>query len=202
MRQDNKAVDVAALRGKTFALSRIANEHCRLFAERRCVPEGMTLDKFFKKVSAPGTAQDALDEGQADEAQDILDDIFDQYEIEDTWNVVGLAATGSNDIVVKDAAVPSHRMLDVMSTRALRAFLRGLRDQGHCVLFSSHIMQEVAALCDRVVVIARGRVQAEGTLDELRAQAGEQDLEEAFVRIMGPAQLEILGGEQQRFSLL
>jgi sodium transport system ATP-binding protein len=78
--------------------------------------------------------------------------------------------------------------LDVMSTRALREFLRRLRDQGHCVLFSSHIMQEVAALCDRVVVIARGRVQAEGTLDELRAKAGEQDLEEAFVRIIMAAE--------------
>jgi sodium transport system ATP-binding protein len=78
--------------------------------------------------------------------------------------------------------------LDVMSTRALRDFLRRLKDQGHCVLFSSHIMQEVAALCDRVVVIARGRVQAEGTLDELRAQAGEQDLEEAFVRIIMTAE--------------
>ncbi|HEX9576593.1 MAG TPA: ATP-binding cassette domain-containing protein, partial [Myxococcales bacterium] len=53
--------------------------------------------------------------------------------------------------------------LDVMSTRAVRDLIRRLRDQGKCVLFSSHVMQEVSALCDRIVVIARGRVVAEGT---------------------------------------
>jgi sodium transport system ATP-binding protein len=60
-----------------------------------------------------------------------------------------------------------------------------LKDEGRCVLFSSHIMQEVAALCDRIVVLARGRVVAQGTPDELRAQAGEDNLEEAFVQIIG-----------------
>ncbi|MEM7355713.1 MAG: ATP-binding cassette domain-containing protein, partial [Acidobacteriota bacterium] len=53
--------------------------------------------------------------------------------------------------------------LDVMSSRALRRVIRGLAEAGKCVLFSSHIMQEVSALCDRVVVVARGRVVAEGT---------------------------------------
>jgi sodium transport system ATP-binding protein len=75
--------------------------------------------------------------------------------------------------------------LDVMATRAMRRFLRGLRDEGRCVLFSSHIMQEVAALCDRIVVIAGGRVVADGSADELRAQTGETNLEDAFVRIIG-----------------
>ena len=60
-----------------------------------------------------------------------------------------------------------------------------LRAEGRCVLFSTHIMQEVAALCDRVVIIARGRVVASGTPDELRAQAGESQLEEAFMRLSG-----------------
>lgn len=77
--------------------------------------------------------------------------------------------------------------LDVMATRALREFLGGLRAQGRCVLFSTHIMQEVAALCDRIVVIAAGRVVAQGTPDELRRLAGETSLEEAFVRIIGRA---------------
>ncbi|HQW64626.1 MAG TPA: ATP-binding cassette domain-containing protein, partial [Pseudomonadota bacterium] len=63
--------------------------------------------------------------------------------------------------------------LDVMTTRAMRGFLRRLREEGRCVLFSSHIMQEVAALCDRIVVIAKGRVVAQGSADELRAQTGE-----------------------------
>jgi sodium transport system ATP-binding protein len=75
--------------------------------------------------------------------------------------------------------------LDVMTTRAMREFLRRLRDEGRCVIFSSHIMQEVAALCDRVVIIARGQVVAEGTADELRAQTGEENLEDAFVKAIG-----------------
>lgn len=75
--------------------------------------------------------------------------------------------------------------LDVMATRAMRRFLFGLRDAGHCVLFSSHIMQEVAALCDRIVVIARGRVVADGSPDELRAQTGQDNLEDAFVDVIG-----------------
>ena len=75
--------------------------------------------------------------------------------------------------------------LDVLATRSLRRFLLRLRAEGRCVLFSTHIMQEVAALCDRVVVIARGRVVASGTPDELRAQAGESQLEEAFMRLTG-----------------
>ncbi len=75
--------------------------------------------------------------------------------------------------------------LDVMTTRAMRGFLRQLREQGRCVLFSSHVMQEVAALCDRIVVIAQGRVVADGTPDQLRAQTGMESLEDAFVRVIG-----------------
>ena len=75
--------------------------------------------------------------------------------------------------------------LDVMTTRSLRHFLQELKAEGRCVLFSSHIMQEVAALCDRIVVIARGRVVAQGTPDQLRAQTGQQNLEDAFVQVIG-----------------
>ena len=75
--------------------------------------------------------------------------------------------------------------LDVMTTRALRRFLLELRAEGRCVLFSSHVMQEVAALCDRVVVIAHGRVVAQGTPEQLRAQTGCASLEDAFVRVIG-----------------
>jgi sodium transport system ATP-binding protein len=75
--------------------------------------------------------------------------------------------------------------LDVMTTRGLRDFLRQLRAEGRCVIFSSHIMQEVAALCDRIVVIAQGKVMAQGTPDELRAQTGESNLEDAFVKAIG-----------------
>jgi sodium transport system ATP-binding protein len=75
--------------------------------------------------------------------------------------------------------------LDVMSTRAVRTLIRSLRAQGRCVVFSSHVMQEVAALCDRIVVVARGRVVAEGTPQELLARSGKESLEEAFVSIIG-----------------
>ena len=75
--------------------------------------------------------------------------------------------------------------LDVMTTRGLREFLRQLRGEGRCVIFSSHIMQEVAALCDRIVIVSRGRVSAEGTPEELRALAGEDNLEDAFVKLIG-----------------
>jgi sodium transport system ATP-binding protein len=75
--------------------------------------------------------------------------------------------------------------LDVAATRAVRALLARLRDEGRCVLFSSHVMQEVSALCDRVVVLARGQVVAEGTPDELRRATGKKSLEDAFVAAIG-----------------
>ncbi len=75
--------------------------------------------------------------------------------------------------------------LDVMTTRALRRFLLGLREEGRCVILSSHIMQEVGALCDHIVIIAKGTVMAAGSADELRAQAGEANLEDAFVKLIG-----------------
>ena|SRR5690606_15400465 len=75
--------------------------------------------------------------------------------------------------------------LDVMTTRAMRQFLFRLRDEGRCVILSSHIMQEVAALCDRIVIIARGQVVASGSAEELRAQTGESSLEDAFVKVIG-----------------
>ena len=75
--------------------------------------------------------------------------------------------------------------LDVMSTRAVRDIIRRLKGEGKCVLFSSHIMQEVSALCDSIVIIARGRVAARGTPDELRSQTGHENLEDAFVSLTG-----------------
>ena len=75
--------------------------------------------------------------------------------------------------------------LDVMSTRAVRNIIRRLRADGRCVLFSSHVMQEVSALCDAIIVIARGKVVAMGTPAELRAQTGHDNLEDAFVALAG-----------------
>ncbi|MEO1244911.1 MAG: ATP-binding cassette domain-containing protein [Pseudomonadota bacterium] len=72
--------------------------------------------------------------------------------------------------------------LDVMATRSLRELILKLKDSGRCVLFSSHIMQEVAALCDDIVIIAAGRVAIEDTADGIRERTGCDDLEDAFVR--------------------
>jgi sodium transport system ATP-binding protein len=75
--------------------------------------------------------------------------------------------------------------LDIMSVRMLRDELRTLRAQGRCLLFSSHVMQEVVALCDRIVVLSHGRVVAEGTAADLTAQAATTNLEDAFVALLG-----------------
>jgi sodium transport system ATP-binding protein len=75
--------------------------------------------------------------------------------------------------------------LDVFSARALRREVRRLAAAGCAVLFSSHVMPEVAATCDRVVVLDKGRVVAVGTPAELMARAGTASLEEAFVSIIG-----------------
>jgi len=74
--------------------------------------------------------------------------------------------------------------LDVLATRALREALRHLRDeQGKCIVFSTHVMQEVQRLCDQVLVMAHGRAVAQGTVGELCELAGEADFEQAFVHL-------------------
>ncbi|MDG2375958.1 MAG: ATP-binding cassette domain-containing protein [Woeseiaceae bacterium] len=72
--------------------------------------------------------------------------------------------------------------LDVMATRSLRELIRKLKDAGKCVLFSSHVMQEVAALCDEIIIIAAGQVAIHDTTDGIRNATGCDDLEEAFVK--------------------
>jgi sodium transport system ATP-binding protein len=79
--------------------------------------------------------------------------------------------------------------LDVLATRALREALRRLRDdEGKCIVFSTHIMQEVERLCDHVVVVAQGRTVAAGSVAQLAAASGESDFEETFVKLaFGPS---------------
>ena len=71
--------------------------------------------------------------------------------------------------------------LDVMATRSLRELILKLKDDGRCVLFSSHVMQEVAALCDDIVIIANGKVAIDDSADGIRNRTGCDDLEDAFV---------------------
>ncbi|MEO8738875.1 MAG: ATP-binding cassette domain-containing protein [Casimicrobiaceae bacterium] len=75
--------------------------------------------------------------------------------------------------------------LDIMSIRGLRELLRSLRAAGKCILFSTHVMQEVSALCDTIVILGHGRVIAEGTGAELLARTGQATLEDAFVTLLG-----------------
>jgi sodium transport system ATP-binding protein len=128
-----------------------------------------------------------------------VDELIEQFDMKD---IAGRRAEGFSHgerVKVALARAVVHRPrnivldeptngLDVMSTRAVREWLRRLRAEGCCVLFSSHVMPEVAALCERVVVIARGRVAAEGTPDELRAALGTDTLEDAFVKVIGSDQ--------------
>ena len=74
---------------------------------------------------------------------------------------------------------------DVMAIRSLRDMLAALKSAGHCILFSSHVMQEIGALCDRVVIIGHGRVIADDTPAAIREGSGAGTLEEAFVRVLG-----------------
>jgi sodium transport system ATP-binding protein len=78
--------------------------------------------------------------------------------------------------------------LDVMAIRSLREMLLALKSQGRCVLFSSHVMQEVAALCDRVVIIGHGKVLADATVQSIRERSGAGSLEEAFLQVLGDAE--------------
>ncbi len=78
--------------------------------------------------------------------------------------------------------------LDVLVGRALLDIVADLRDQGKCIIFSTHIMREVERLCDRVAIIYRGHVLAEGTQEELREKYGENDLEELFFQLISQHQ--------------
>jgi sodium transport system ATP-binding protein len=76
--------------------------------------------------------------------------------------------------------------LDVPTVRSLRELLRRLRDSGRCIVFSSHVLEEVSALCDKVVIISGGRIVAQGSTAELCSQAKTTSLEEAFIQLTCP----------------
>jgi sodium transport system ATP-binding protein len=124
---------------------------------------------------------------------DRLLDLLDMREIENR-RTEGFSSGQRVKVAIARALVhePSNVLLDeptsgldVMSTRAMRDFIRRLREQGKCVVFSSHIMQEVSALCDNIIIIDKGRVVASGTPEQLLRQTGQQNLEDAFVAAIG-----------------
>jgi sodium transport system ATP-binding protein len=75
--------------------------------------------------------------------------------------------------------------LDVMSTRSMRTVIRNLKDEGKCVLFSSHIMQEVTALCDQIIIISKGEIVACGSPENILNETGMSNLEDAFAAAIG-----------------
>ncbi len=96
--------------------------------------------------------------------------------------VMGIALVHEPQVVILDEPTIG---LDVVSTRAVRDMIARFRAEGRCVLISTHLMDEVQRLCDRVAIIHGGHILAQGTPRELIAQAGAPDLETAFVRIAG-----------------
>ena len=131
-----------------------------------------------------------------DSLEQRIDDLLDQLEMRSFADrrTLGFSQGQKVKVALARALVhdPKHVLLDeptngldVMATRALRDIVHGLRAAGCCVLFSSHIMQEVENVCDDVVIISGGRVRYTGTLGDLRIAAGITDLEEAFVILAG-----------------
>jgi len=85
--------------------------------------------------------------------------------------------------------------LDVLVARALLSTVAQLRDQGKCIIFSTHIMREAERLCDRLAIIHRGSILTEGSLSELRQRYAEPDLEELFFRLISNSEFRIQNSE-------
>jgi sodium transport system ATP-binding protein len=124
-----------------------------------------------------------------------MESLFDRLKMNDTRDILGAKmSTGMKQkvsvarAVVHDPPVlifdEATAGLDVLVARALLNTVAELRDQGKCILFSTHIMREAERLCDRVAILHRGQVLAEGTLDELRDQHQQPDLEELFFQLI------------------
>ena len=86
--------------------------------------------------------------------------------------------------------------LDVIATRGLREVILRLKNAGHCILLSSHVMQEVAILCDEIVIVANGKVATKGSPDSIRRATGEDNLENAFISAIGNAFISAIGTEE------
>lgn len=147
-----------------------AREHLAYFARLQAVPAEQLTARIVRLVEMLGM-QDIIDRRVAGFSQG-----------ERTKVAIARALVHAPQNVVLDEATNG---LDVMSARGLRAVIRKLAEEGMCVLFSSHIMQEVAELCDHIVIFARGAVVAQGSPAELSRLSGQASLEDAFVRIIG-----------------
>ena len=125
-----------------------------------------------------------------------IDDLFTRLAMNDFRDVLGAKMSTGMKQKVSIARAMVHDPpvlifdeptagLDVLVQRAVLRKIAALRDAGKCVLFSSHIMHEVEKLCDRVAIMHRGAILTSGTIDELRARHGQNDLEELFFMLVG-----------------
>ena len=130
-----------------------------------------------------------------DELEQRMTQLFDQLEMQDTRNVLGAKMSSGMKQKVSIARALIHDPpvlifdeptvgLDVLVARALLSTIAELRKQGKCIIFSTHIMREVERLCDRVAIMGYGKILANGTLDELRAEHGKNDVEDIFFELI------------------
>jgi sodium transport system ATP-binding protein len=138
-----------------------------------------------------------------DELRDRMEQLFERFQMQEIRDLLGAKmSTGMKQkvsiarAIVHDPPVlifdEATTGLDVLVARALLDAVSELRDQGKCILFSTHIMREAERLCDRIAIMHRGHILAEGTLDELRDQHAERDLEELFFHLISKQQNEAL----------
>jgi len=130
-----------------------------------------------------------------EQLDDRMNSIFTQLQMNDIRDVVGAKmSTGMKQkvsiaralvhdppVLIFDEATVG---LDVLVARALLKIVAQLRDEGKCIVFSTHIMREAERLCDRVAIMYRGHILSAGTLDELRQRHNEDDLEELFFQLI------------------
>ncbi len=130
-----------------------------------------------------------------EQLQPRMEELFTRLKMQDIRDVLGAKmSTGMKQkvsiarsivhdppVLIFDEATSG---LDVLVARALLKTVAELREHGKCILFSTHIMREAEKLCDRIAILHRGRLLAEGSLDELRERHGEQDLEELFFQLI------------------
>jgi sodium transport system ATP-binding protein len=124
-----------------------------------------------------------------------MEQLFEQLKMNDTRDVLGAKMSSGMKQKVSVARAVVHDPpvlifdeptlgLDVLVARALLRSVTELREHGKCILFSTHIMREAEKICDRVAILYRGQILAEGALDELRDQHRQHDLEELFFRLI------------------
>jgi sodium transport system ATP-binding protein len=138
-----------------------------------------------------------------DELRGRMELLFDRFQMQEFRDLLGAKmSTGMKQkvsiarAIVHDPPVlifdEATTGLDVLVARALLDVVLELRDQGKCIVFSTHIMREAERLCDRIAIMHRGNILAEGTLDELRDEHEERDLEELFFQLIRKQQMELV----------